>query len=202
VNTTRWSSPESGAGAMCCAATCRCCCVNTAKRRKREKTGRVTRAARGKDKAPPLALDEAGHCAVRSTQGLARRKSHENTTCRPTSSSTMRRWLKMAKAMPDSLDALAQISGVGAKKSSKPTAEKSCACSWSIDRKAAQRAAAKLSHAHLNEAAPGTPRFDRAFTPFACSRAVNRIRRVRSIRRAPDSGRLQLSASNTNTTHR
>jgi ATP-dependent DNA helicase RecQ len=80
------------------------------------KTGRVTRTARaGKDKAPPLPLDDEGlerfaalkawRAEVASEHNLPAYVVFHDATL-----------AEMAQAQPDSLDALAQISGVGAKK--------------------------------------------------------------------------------------
>jgi hypothetical protein len=66
-------------------------------------------------KAPPLPLDDAATGALRGAEGLARRGGQANTTCRPTSCSTTPRWPRWRASSP-TLDALAGISGVGAKK--------------------------------------------------------------------------------------
>ena len=80
------------------------------------KTGRVTRTARaGKDKPPPLPLDD---------QGLARFTALKAWRAEVASQHNLPAYVvfhdatlaEMAQAQPDSLDALAQISGVGAKK--------------------------------------------------------------------------------------
>ena len=54
--------------------------------------------------------------ALHQPQGLARRRWPANTTCPPTSSSTMPRWQPLPSAQPASLDDLQGISGMGAKK--------------------------------------------------------------------------------------
>ncbi len=80
------------------------------------KTGRVTRTARaGKDKPPPLPLDD---------QGLERFAALKAWRAEVASEHNLPAYVvfhdatlaEMAQAQPDSLDALAQISGVGAKK--------------------------------------------------------------------------------------
>jgi len=80
------------------------------------KTGRMTRTARGgKDKPPPLPLDD---------QGLERFAALKAWRAEVASEHNLPAYVvfhdatlaEMAQAQPDSLDALAQISGVGAKK--------------------------------------------------------------------------------------
>jgi ATP-dependent DNA helicase RecQ len=80
-----------------------------------ERTGKMTRAGRGKDKAPPLPLDE---------QGLARFEALKTWRAEVAREHNLPAYIvfhdatlaEMAQAAPDSLDALGQISGVGAKK--------------------------------------------------------------------------------------
>ena len=78
--------------------------------------GRVTKAARGgKDKPPPLPLDEQGlerFAALKEWRAEVARE-HNLPAYVVFHDATL---AEMAKAQPDSLDALAQISGVGAKK--------------------------------------------------------------------------------------
>ena len=78
--------------------------------------GRVTKAARGgKDKPPPLPLDEQGlerFAALKEWRAEVARE-HNLPAYVVFHDATL---AEMAKARPDSLDALAQISGVGAKK--------------------------------------------------------------------------------------
>jgi ATP-dependent DNA helicase RecQ len=86
-------------------------------KRASSKTGRVTRAARGagKDKPPPLPLDD--HALLRFEALKAWRaevaREHNLPAYIVFHDATL---AEMAQAQPDSLDALAQISGVGAKK--------------------------------------------------------------------------------------
>lgn len=80
------------------------------------KTGRVTRSARGaKDKPPPLPLDDA---ALRRFEALKAwraevAREHNLPAYIVFHDATL---AEMAQAHPESMDALAQISGVGAKK--------------------------------------------------------------------------------------
>jgi ATP-dependent DNA helicase RecQ len=82
---------------------------------KRSKTGRVTRAPRSKDKAPPLPLVDEGLLLFEALKAWRAEVAREHNL--PAyivfHDATL---AEMAKAAPDSLDALAQISGVGAKK--------------------------------------------------------------------------------------
>ncbi len=82
---------------------------------KRSKAGRVTRAPRAKDKPPPLPLDDAGLARFEALKAWRAEVAHEHNL--PAyivfHDATL---AEMAQALPDSLDALAQISGVGAKK--------------------------------------------------------------------------------------
>jgi len=86
-------------------------------KRASSKTGRVTRSARGagKDKPPPLPLDD--HALLRFEALKAWRaevaREHNLPAYIVFHDATL---AEMAQAQPDSLDALAQISGVGAKK--------------------------------------------------------------------------------------
>ena len=86
-------------------------------KRASSKTGRVTRTARGtgKDKPPPLPLDE--HALLRFEALKAWRaeiaREHNLPAYIVFHDATL---AEMAQARPDSMDALAQISGVGAKK--------------------------------------------------------------------------------------
>jgi len=88
-----------------------------APKRASSKTGRVTRTARGagKDKPPPLPLDD--HALLRFEALKAWRaevaREHNLPAYIVFHDATL---AEMAQAQPDSLDALAQISGVGAKK--------------------------------------------------------------------------------------
>jgi ATP-dependent DNA helicase RecQ len=80
-----------------------------------ERSGKTTRAGRGKDKAPPLPLDE---------QGLARFEALKTWRAEVAREHNLPAYIvfhdatlaEMAQVAPDSLDALGQISGVGAKK--------------------------------------------------------------------------------------
>jgi len=86
-------------------------------KRASSKTGRVTRSARGagKDKPPPLPLDD--HALLRFEALKAWRaevaREHNLPAYIVFHDATL---AEMAQARPDSMDALAQISGVGAKK--------------------------------------------------------------------------------------
>jgi len=86
-------------------------------KRASSKTGRVTRTARGagKDKPPPLPLDD--HALLRFEALKAWRaevaREHNLPAYIVFHDATL---AEMAQARPDSMDALAQISGVGAKK--------------------------------------------------------------------------------------
>lgn len=79
------------------------------------RTGKVTRTARGKDKAPPLPLD---------AQGLARFDALKAWRAEVAREHNLPAYIvfhdatlaEMAQAHPESLDALGQISGVGEKK--------------------------------------------------------------------------------------
>ena len=90
-DTTRWSSPT--ARARCCSGEVTLLLRESsatpadAARRAREQRGQ-----RGAAKPPPRPLDADGLAALRRAQGLARRGRDASTTCRPTSSSTTRRW--------------------------------------------------------------------------------------------------------------
>ena len=82
---------------------------------KRAKAGRVTRAARGKDKPPPLPLDDPGlerFAALKEWRAEVARE-HNLPAYVVFHDATL---AEMAQSQPDSLDALARISGVGAKK--------------------------------------------------------------------------------------
>ena len=79
------------------------------------KSGRVTRTARGRDKAPPLPLDATALTrfdALKAWRAEVARE-HNLPAYIVFHDATL---AEMAQAAPDSIDALAQISGVGAKK--------------------------------------------------------------------------------------
>jgi len=86
-------------------------------KRASSKTGRVTRTARGagKDKPPPLPLDDTALLRFEALKAWRAEVAREHNL--PAyivfHDATL---AEMAQAQPDSLDALAQISGVGAKK--------------------------------------------------------------------------------------
>ena len=88
---------------------------DTPKRAKGERASKTTRAPRGKDKPPPLPLD---------AEGLARFEALKTWRAEVAREHNLPAYIvfhdatlaEMAQAAPDSLDALAQISGVGAKK--------------------------------------------------------------------------------------
>jgi len=86
-------------------------------KRSASKTGRVTRTARGagKDKPPPLPLDDTALLRFEALKAWRAEVAREHNL--PAyivfHDATL---AEMAQAQPDSLDALAQISGVGAKK--------------------------------------------------------------------------------------
>jgi ATP-dependent DNA helicase RecQ len=80
------------------------------------RTGRVTRSARGgKDKPPPLPLDDTALARFEALKAWRAEVAREHNL--PAyivfHDATL---AEMAQTQPDSLDALAQISGVGAKK--------------------------------------------------------------------------------------
>lgn len=75
----------------------------------------MTKAARGKDKAPPLPLDEQGleRFAALKAWSAEEAREHNLPAYIVFHDATV---AEMTLAPPASLDALAQISGVGAKK--------------------------------------------------------------------------------------
>jgi ATP-dependent DNA helicase RecQ len=77
--------------------------------------GKATRAARARDKAPPIPLDSAGLARFEALKAWRAEVAREHNL--PAyivfHDATL---AEMAQAMPDSLDALGRISGVGAKK--------------------------------------------------------------------------------------
>jgi ATP-dependent DNA helicase RecQ len=82
---------------------------------KRSRTGRTTRAPRGKDKPPPLPLDAQGQqrfAALKAWRAEVARE-HNLPAYVVFHDATL---AEMAQAAPDSLEALAQIGGVGARK--------------------------------------------------------------------------------------
>ncbi|HEY0855526.1 MAG TPA: DNA helicase RecQ [Albitalea sp.] len=82
---------------------------------RRSRAGRMTRGAAPKDKAPPLALDAAGterFAALKAWRAEVARE-HNLPAYVVFHDATL---AEMARARPGSLDALARISGVGAKK--------------------------------------------------------------------------------------
>ena len=82
---------------------------------KRARTGKAAKAPRGKDKPPPVALDGGGlerYAALKAWRAEVARE-HNLPAYVVFHDATL---AEMARVAPDSLDALGQISGVGAKK--------------------------------------------------------------------------------------
>jgi ATP-dependent DNA helicase RecQ len=87
----------------------------TPKRGGGSRTGKTTRGARTKDKAPPIPLDAAANARFEALKAWRAEVAREHNL--PAYVVFHDAHLaEMAQAMPDSLDALGQISGVGAKK--------------------------------------------------------------------------------------
>ncbi len=82
---------------------------------KRPRAGKLTKAPRGKDKPPPVVLDDAAlerFTALKAWRAEVARE-HNLPAYVVFHDATL---AEMARAAPDSLDALGRISGVGAKK--------------------------------------------------------------------------------------
>ena len=87
----------------------------TPRRAGRTGTGKTTRGARGKDKAPPIPLDVAGIARFEALKAWRAEVAREHNL--PAYVVFHDAHLaEMAQLQPDSLDALGAISGVGAKK--------------------------------------------------------------------------------------